>query len=357
MKTLRSSRRGYLWGIVVAGSLLAPPRVSAQIPEFERHSFTAQTGLTMPYRLVKPINRTTSRPYPLVLFLHGGGDVGTDNEKQLTWFPNCLTDSIAAHPCYIVVPQCPSLDIGWSSFPHFPDVATPPEPPLAIATVLELIDSIRASDSLTIDGNRVYVIGYSLGAEGTFDILTRRPQLFAAAIPISGIGDTAKAYLYKNVPLWIFHGTDDSINHVTYSRMIVAKLQSLGVTTKYSEYENMDHYITWKVYGEPDLVPWLFSQSRHGSNGVRLPREKRERGGVSYCAVRKGSRVDLSWKSAAVPEAVELYTLSGRMLHRYAVDGRGASPISLRIPFGQGALIIKIIKKGVTLHAALLPSK
>jgi predicted esterase len=351
MKTTHTSHGRCFWKAGVYNAFLLWTAVSAQDVEFETHVFIAGSGFSMPYRFVKPVNHTLARPYPLVIFLHGGGDVGTDNEKQLYWFPYCLVDSSnrVDHPCYIIAPQCPSLDTGWSSFPFYPDVETPSEPPLAIATVLELIDSLRGNDSLAIDSNRIYVIGFSFGAEGTFDILTRRPRLFAAAIPISGIGDTAKVYLYKDVPLWIFHGNADSINYVTYSRMIVSKLQSLGVTTKYTEYD-MDHYIPPLVYGEPDLLPWLFAQNKNSQNSV-LPQKKQEgRDNFRHFKLRKGGRAELSWNLSEMPGAAGIYALNGRMLRRCPIAGRDASAMSLPIPCVQSALFVKGAKNSGTLH-------
>jgi predicted peptidase len=103
--------------------------------------------------------------------------------------------------------------------------------------VLSLIDTLLHSDSLQIDPDRVYVTGYSLGGEGTFDIIARAPDLFAAAIPICGIADTAKAQLMVNTALWIFHGSEDDINDVNYSRIIVDALEKIGKPPKYTEYE------------------------------------------------------------------------------------------------------------------------
>jgi predicted esterase len=357
MKTTHSSQCIHFWIAGVFSAFFLWTAVSAQDVEFESHAFTTESGFTLPYRLAKPLDHTLTKSYPLVLFLHGGGEVGTDNEKQLMyWFPDCIVDSSnrVNHPCYLVAPQCPSLDTGWSSFPNYPDVETPSEPPLAIAAVLSLIDSLRKSDSLSIDSNRIYVIGFSFGAEGTFDILTRRLQLFAAAIPISGIGDTAKVYLYKDVPLRIFHGSADSINYVKYSRMIVSKLQSLGVETKYTEYANMDHYIAPTVYAEPDLLPWLFGQNKNGPNLVLHPEKQAGKDNSRYCALRKGNRIELSWTLSGTPDAAEIYMLNGKMLHRYPIVGRTASAMSLLMPYAQNVLIVKFVKNGVTLHAELL---
>jgi predicted esterase len=355
--TMISSCRGCFWKAGMVSVFFLWKAVSAQEVEFEKNVFTAESGFTMPYRFVNPLNHTMTKSYPLVLFLHGGGDVGTDNEQQLNWFPYGLVDSSnrVNYPCYIIAPQCPSLDTGWSSFPYYPDVETPFEPPLAITTVLELIDSLCADKSLNIDTNRIYVMGFSFGAEGTFDILTRRPQLFAAAVPISGIGDTAKVYLYKDVPLWVFHGSADSINYVKYSRMIVEKLQSLGVKTKYTEYD-MDHYIPPLVYGEPELFPWLFAQNKHGQNKVMPPQKQGETGSARYSAKRNGDRVELAWNLSVTPDAAEIYTINGRMLHRYPIEGRNVFAISLPRTCAQGVLFVKLVKSGLTLHADIIPT-
>ena len=322
----------------------------------EARTFTTESGFMMPYRFAMPINHTLAKSYPLVIFLHGGGDVGTDNEQQLNWFPWCLLDSgnQVNYPCYIIAPQCPSLDSGWSSFPWYPDVQTLPDPPFGIATVLSLIDSLRGNHNLNIDSNRIYIMGFSFGGEGTFDILTRRPRLFAAGIPISGIGDTAKTYLYKDIPLWIFHGSADSINYVTYSRMIVAKLQSLGVQTKYTEYEGMDHYIPFLVYGEQDLLPWLFAQNKHGSNIILHPKKQAGSNNVRCFAMRKGNRIELSWNLSAVPDAAEIYTLNGKMLQRCPIAGGNSSAMSLPMPYAQSVLIVKFVENGVSLNTEKL---
>jgi predicted esterase len=358
MKTSRFLQRLCYWKAVASCVFLLWTVVSAEEDYFEARTFTTQSGFTMPYRFAKPINHTLSTSYPLVIFLHGAGDIGTDNEKQLNWFPWCLLDSgnRVNYPCYIMAPQCSSLDSGWSSFPWYPDVQTLPDPPFGIATVLSLIDSLRGSDSLDIDSNRIYIMGFSFGGEGTFDILTRRPQLFAAGIPISGIGDTAKTYLYKDIPLWIFHGSADSINYVTYSRMIVTKLQSLGVQTKYTEYAGMDHYIPSLVYEEPDLLPWIFAQNKHNSSMLLRPEKQAVSDNIRYFAMRKGNRVELSWNLSAAPDAAEIYTIGGRMLHRYPVVGGNASTISLPMSYAQSMLIVKFVKNGKSLNTEFISS-
>ncbi len=159
-------------------------------------------------------------------------------------FPYHFIDSTnsARYPCYILAPQCTKSN-PWSSFPDYPDVRTLPDPTKSTAQVLSLIDTLLHRDTIKIDKSRIYVTGFSLGGEGAFDIITRAPDLFAAAIPICGIADTAKAHLIIHTPLWIFHGSDDDVNSVTYSRIIVDALEKIGTPPKYTEYEGMDHYV------------------------------------------------------------------------------------------------------------------
>jgi len=357
MKTTHTPRSMYFWKAGVCIVFLLWSALWAQYEDFEYHYFTAESGFTLPYRLLKPQQPTLATSYPLVVFLHGGGDVGNDNESQLSNFPQCFLDSSnrATYPCYIIAPQCPSVDTGWSSFPYFPyDIETPSEPPLTIAAVLALIDSLRGSHGLNIDDNRIYVTGFSLGGEGTFDLLTRRPELVAAAIPICGIGDTSKAYVYKDVPLWIFHGSQDEINDVMYSRMIVATLISLGAHPKYTEYDGVGHRCWDMAYAEPDLLPWLFAQHKNNQIPVLHPHKQAGVSSNRYCALRKRGLVELSWDSSLKPDAAEMYAPNGRMLHRYAMAGLNASTMSWPLPYAECVLFVKFIKNGVTLHTELV---
>jgi predicted peptidase len=102
----------------------------------------------------------------------------------------------------------------------------------------------------------------SLGGEGAFDIVGRRPDLLAAAVPICGIADVEKASFMTSVAFWIFHGDQDEINPIKYSRAIFQTLKSKGASPKYTEYKDAGHSIWRRAYAEPDLIPWLFNQHR-----------------------------------------------------------------------------------------------
>ena len=217
---------------------------------------------SLPYCLLSPLHYNKHKRYPLVLFLHGAGQRGTDNEVQLTGVPKALTDSSGRekYPCFILVPQCPKNDV-WVKFPHFPEnIQTTELPTRSAQAVLAALDSLVRQ--LPVDRTRVYITGYSMGGEGAFDFLTRRPHLFAAAIPISSVSDTAKARLIYQTPVWAFHGDQDNVNDVRYSRLMIDALKKYKGSPIYTEYPGMKHNIWSKAYNEPGLFDWLFSQKR-----------------------------------------------------------------------------------------------
>lgn len=293
-------------------------KANSQSSDFEKHTFDNGDDFKLPYRFLIPENIQEDKKYPLLLFLHGAGEWGTDNDIQLRHFPSKFID--ASYPCYILVPQCTESS-PWSSFPQYPGVYTPAEPTKSTAQVLSLIDTLLHSDSLQIDPDRVYVTGYSLGGEGTFDIIARAPDLFAAAIPICGIADTAKAQLMVNTPLWIFLGSEDDINDVNYSRIIVDALEKIGKPPKYTEYEGDGHYIWGAAYSEPELLPWLFSQYKGKQNHVKKGWQIQNKEPVS--AIKSSRIILLTWKQPANPDVVDMFSLDGRSMKKYKVTSVG----------------------------------
>lgn len=226
---------------------------------FEKKQFVSGKD-TIPYRLLYPLNYNPQKKYPLVLFLHGAGSWGRDNEKPLSLLPKVLLDkeNREKYPCFILVPQC-TKEQPWVLFPGFPkSIATPDTPTVSTRLTLELVH--RLKKELPVDGKRIYITGPSLGGEGTFDFLSRAPKLFAAAMPVCGVADTAKAKLYKNVRLWAFHGDQDDVNEVKYTRMVIAALKSAGGKPTYTEYKGVKHNSWINAYTEPELLEWLFKK-------------------------------------------------------------------------------------------------
>jgi predicted peptidase len=228
---------------------------------FMKKTFVSNNGGSIPYQFLIPENSSADQQYPLVVFLHGGGELGSDNFSQLTNFPRSLISgqNKLDYPTFVIAPQCPTTD-SWSSFPDYPNSRSSENPTKASQLVIELVESLLTE--YNIDASRIYITGMSLGGEGTFDIVSRRPDLFAAAVPICGIADVERASSVKDVPFWIFHGAKDDINLVTYSQAMVEALLAVGASPKYTEYANAGHSVWSQAYGEPELFPWLFSQKK-----------------------------------------------------------------------------------------------
>jgi predicted peptidase len=127
--------------------------------------------------------------------------------------------------------------------------------------VVELLTELK--NEFPIDESRVYLTGQSLGGWGTWDLIAKRPGLFAAAIPVCGGGDPSAIAGLQDVSIWAFHGGRDSQIPVERSREMVAALRELGVTVRYTEYKSLGHAIWDKAYAERDIIDWLFSQNKN----------------------------------------------------------------------------------------------
>lgn len=190
-----------------------------------------------------------TRRYPLIIWLHGSGQSGSDNEAQLGGAPKIWTteENLARQPCFLLAPQCPSADIGWKD-----QVAD---------NLLALIADL--TEHLPIDSSRLYLTGSSMGGFGTFGIAAKYPQVFAACVPLCGGGDVKNAEILKSIPFWVFHGDKDEMVPVERSRAIVqAVKQAGGELMKYTELEGAGHGITGLVYPRADLHEWLFQQKK-----------------------------------------------------------------------------------------------
>jgi predicted peptidase len=255
--------------IILAFLLMACLRIKAQsVLSYTKGMYIGGND-TLRYRLLYPLHYNKHKRYPLVLFLHGAGQRGTDNEVPLTGVPKALTDTSGRerYPCFIFVPQCPKNDV-WVKFPHFPkDIQTTELPTRSARAVLAALDSLIWQ--LPVDRTRVYITGYSMGGEGAFDLLTRRPHLFAAAIPVSSVADTAKANLIYQTPVWAFHGDQDEVNDVNYSRLMIDALKKYKGSPIYTEYPGLKHNIREKAYNEPGLFEWLFKQRRQADKRMK----------------------------------------------------------------------------------------
>lgn len=236
-----------------------------------RLTYTDSTGYSLPYCLYLPKKEafpedSDKTSYPLVLFLHGAGERGDDNELQNndTGIVPRLTDETfyAAHPCIILVPQCPA-DAQWVDTPWTEGSYSIEETPIspALSAVNELLDDVCAQ--YPADTSRLYITGVSMGGYGAWDLLLRRPKLFAGGIILCGAGDPSLAASIAHTPLRLFHGAKDTEVPVSGSRDMYQALKDAGTAdVQYKEYPDIGHWIWLNAWEEPGLLDWLFSVSQ-----------------------------------------------------------------------------------------------
>jgi len=221
---------------------------------FEFSIFANSKGDTLMYRLLKPLNYDSTRKYPLVVSLPYGGQPGTDTIRQIEGAAAAellSTDSNRKkYPAFLFIPHCPPGG-GWGGIAGYPSVD---------ALVYEAISSL--DDKFSIDKKRRYVTGISRGGYGAWNFICTRPDMFAAAIPVSGGGDATLAPKAVDVAVWAFHGKNDKNVPVTGSRDMIRALERVGGHPKYTEFQNKGHNIWYEVSNTPGLLDWLFAQER-----------------------------------------------------------------------------------------------
>ncbi len=258
--------------IIIAITFSPIALMAQEMDKFEKKTFT-RNGQTLLYRILYPKGYNKLKPYPVLTFLHGSGERGDNNESQLlhggALFAN---DSVRDRFSAIVIfPQCPK-DSAWRYISSARDTASPtgrtinfaksPRPTTPAALAKKLLDSLVSSK--VADRNKMYIGGLSLGGFGTFDMLERYPDFFAAAIPICGGGDEALAKTFaKKASLWIFHGDNDKSVDVNYSRKYYKALKDAGADVRYTEYPGVGHNSWDNTFTEKELLPWLLSKSKN----------------------------------------------------------------------------------------------
>jgi lysophospholipase L1-like esterase/predicted esterase len=215
--------------------------------------------------LLLPENLVEGEQYPLVLFLHGAGERGRDNELQLRHFPErMVTDEYRKrYNCFVLAPQCPKDEywvyVDWSDERSTPFAATPTSSMLGAIAALEKVVSDHP-----VDLDRIYLTGLSMGGYGTWDLATRHPGWFSAAAPICGGGDERMVAKLAGLPFSVWHGAADRVVPAGRSRTMVEALRELDAITnvEYHELEGVGHNSWTQAYGENGCLDWLFEQRR-----------------------------------------------------------------------------------------------
>jgi predicted peptidase len=235
----------------------------AQTSLFSREKYISSESDTLNYRILFP-DWDTLRRYPLVIFLHGYSECGSDNEAQLKrGVLNFATDqNMILHPAIVIAPQCPEGS-SWSNFSHVnnSDYGTlQPTPTKPMDLLIGLIHNLIKT--MPIDSNRIYITGLSYGGMGTFDAIERYPNLFAAAVPVCGSGDISKAASIAHIPIWIFHGAEDPAVNPKLSQEMVQALTKAGGHPGFTEYPEVGHFSWLAAYSDPLMMEWLFRQHK-----------------------------------------------------------------------------------------------
>lgn len=267
----------WLWRDHVGAAVQDPNSPSAKIDiekTYERRSIRYTGGEykdeEFEYRIMKPAPIADGKPeeagkkYPLLVFLHGAGERGTDNSLQLLYLPSLMASPLwrERYQCYVLAPQC-RPDRKWVNS----DWSAPTDPVMAesptdqIAAVMQMIDQTIADEQ--IDVSRIYVTGLSMGGFGSWDLALRQPDRFAAVAPICGGVDCSRLTVLKSVPVWIAHGDDDTVVPVDRSRNAYKALTEIGAKVTYVELSGVGHNSWTPTFTDPDgMVPWLFRQKR-----------------------------------------------------------------------------------------------
>lgn len=234
-------------------------------------NFLSFTYHDMPYRLYVPENYDSSKSYPLVLFLHGGGERGTDNEKHILANDGAVIwaapENQAKHPAFVLAPQARNVHDGGFGITRDTNnninLSRVFEFSQDLSTAYDILQKVRSE--YNIDSNRLYSTGLSQGGFGTFNLNIRYPDLFAAMVPIAGGGDPTQADKLVNKPLWAFHAVDDVVIPVSYSQNIIEAIKNAGGNTIYTEYpaELGYNHASWvPAYENKEMIEWVFKQAK-----------------------------------------------------------------------------------------------
>ena len=239
---------------------------SQELKLYEKENFVYEND-TLNYRILKPLNYNPNEQYPVHLFLHGSGERGNDNSSQLTHGGKLFLkkENREKYNSWVIFPQCSEND-RWPSLSSdqwnnsFDNKISKPNKSLGL--VIRLMDVFI--EKKQVDKHRIYVSGLSMGGMGTFEILFRRPNMFAAATPICGNGIPQLAKLYANkVPVWIFHGSDDNVVSPKYSLAMAKAIIEAGGSPKMTLYENTGHGSWNNAFAEKDFLKWIHSKTNN----------------------------------------------------------------------------------------------
>ena len=236
-----------LWVLCVVAAVLAPAQnqaASRQKAQSIPVDQTPQGRLHFWLYLPPGYEQQEAKRWPLLLFLHGAGERGSDLRRVLRHGPPKLIAAGRQFPFIVVSPQCP----GGTNWRHL------------APSLLRLLDHMEKN--YRVDRSRVYVTGLSMGGFGTWHLLGVAPDRFAAAVPICGGGDPQVAPKAKHVPVWAFHGAKDRVVPLKRSEEMVQAWWRAGGKARLTVYPHAGHDSWTKTYANPDVYRWLLQHRK-----------------------------------------------------------------------------------------------
>ena len=233
---------------------------SQDLELFEKETFEFEKE-TLSYRILKPLNYNSNKQYPVHLFLHGAGERGNDNDSQLVHGGKLFLkkENREQYNSWVIFPQAQKNDWWGYKDPYKFDYNV--KESKAMSLVVKLMDDFTQRKD--VNPNKVFVSGLSMGGMGTFVILNLRPEMFAAATPICGDGDPSLVSNYsKKVPVWIFHGSDDTVVSPKKSLKMAKAIIENGGSPKITFYENVGHDSWNNAFAEKNFLKWIHSKSK-----------------------------------------------------------------------------------------------
>lgn len=254
--------------VLLLVALGTSPAVAQDAPTGFLDRQVTVAGLVYRYQVYVPSTYTRAQRWPVILFLHGGGERGSDGLIQTqVGLGAAIRKSAASYPAIVVFPQTPRDSI-WTGVPGDAAIAA--------------LD--RTLAEFATDADRVYLTGMSLGGNGTWHLAYRFPEKWAAIAPVCAFVQTRPglrgapavpseasgpfsvlAKRIARVPTWIFHGEMDPVVPVTESRQAHEALKTEGANVRYTEFLGVDHFSWDQTYGSRQFQEWLFAQRRKSS--------------------------------------------------------------------------------------------
>ncbi len=212
---------------------------------FQSFEKTITKNLSCEYLLFLPEGYSKNKKdWPLILFLHGAGERGSDLNKVKVHGPPKIVEKQKDFPFIVVSPQCPKDD-WWTD---------------KVEVLIHLLDDIV--DRYNVDSERIYLTGLSMGGYGSWALAAEYPERFAALAPICGGGNRIMAFRLKNVPIWAFHGAKDNVVPLKQSEEMVEAIKARGGNAKLTVYPDAGHDSWTETYNNKELYDWFLKHRK-----------------------------------------------------------------------------------------------